>query len=400
MQLRVLQISTSANGGGGIAASRLNTALIGRGIKSSIYVRSDSEISFSRKLLSKLNTFLQKSVSKREFGILTPKSISTINLQKVRAESPDVIHIHNWYNFLSFNDIKELYKIAPLVFTLHDERIYTGGCHNAYGCNQYISGCQKCPGVYGPSFLITKSKQELKNLFKELKEIRLISPSKWLADNLVKSNLVSEENTVYLPNLIPISSPSKGMASNKSVFRILMVAAQLEVTLKGADLLLECIKRIDLKRVPDGKTLEFAFIGSGNLDLAEIPREISVEVMGPQTPLEVSRIMQTCNLLIVPSLMENSPNVIGEAQLVGLPVAASNVGGIPELINDNKSGFIFERKREKILEKLYEIINLPVETMEAISESARTEAVNRYSEEAIVNRIEEVYESLARLRKL
>ena len=98
--------------------------------------------------------------------------------------------------------------------------------------------------------------------------------------------------------------------------------------------------------------------------------------------------------------MENSPNVIGEAQLVGLPVAASNVGGIPELIKDNISGFIFERKREKILEKLYEVINLPVETMEAISDSARTEAVNRYSEEAIVNRIEEVYESLARLRKL
>jgi glycosyltransferase involved in cell wall biosynthesis len=52
-----------------------------------------------------------------------------------------------------------------------------------------------------------------------------------------------------------------------------------------------------------------------------------------------------------------------------------------------------------MLEKLYEIINLPEERMEAISESARREAVNRYNEEAIINRMKEVYETLAKSRK-
>jgi glycosyltransferase involved in cell wall biosynthesis len=399
MQLRVIQISTSAKGGGGIAASRLNTALISRGINSSLYVRSDLEISFNRKLLSKMNTFLQRSVSKGDFGIMTPSSISTVNLHRVQSESPDVIHIHNWYNFLSLNDIAELYKIAPLVFTLHDERIYTGGCHNAYGCDRYISGCTKCPGIYGARFLITKSKREIKNLFEEMKEVRLISPSRWLHGNLVKSNLISDASTIYLPNLISIPSVSEDHVGKESVFRILMVAAQLEAALKGASLLLECIRGIDFNRVPKEKTLEFVFMGSGNLELAEIPRGITVKIIGPQTTPEVLRIMQTCDLLVVPSSMENSPNVIGEAQLIGLPVAASNVGGIPELINDNVSGFLFERKREKMLEKLYEIINLPEERMEAISESARREAVNRYNEEAIINRMKEVYETLAKSRK-
>ena len=98
--------------------------------------------------------------------------------------------------------------------------------------------------------------------------------------------------------------------------------------------------------------------------------------------------------------MEYSPNVIGEAQLAGLPVAASNVGGIPELIINNVSGFLFERKREKLLEKLYEVINLPEEKMEAISAKATLDAKKRYNEEEIIARINNVYENLARLRKI
>ena len=50
--------------------------------------------------------------------------------------------------------------------------------------------------------------------------------------------------------------------------------------------------------------------------------------------------MTKATFLVVPSLSENSPNVIAEAQLLGLPVIASNVAGITELIEDSISGFL------------------------------------------------------------
>lgn len=67
--------------------------------------------------------------------------------------------------------------------------------------------------------------------------------------------------------------------------------------------------------------------------------EDSIELLGyhPQ-PQEM---LEKASVFILPSMSEGSPNVILEAMSVGVPVVASNVGGIPEIINNGKNGYLF-----------------------------------------------------------
>ena len=68
--------------------------------------------------------------------------------------------------------------------------------------------------------------------------------------------------------------------------------------------------------------------------------EDSIELLGyhPQ-PQEM---LEKASVFILPSMSEGSPNVILEAMSVGVPVVASNVGGIPEIINSGKNGYMFD----------------------------------------------------------
>jgi len=97
--------------------------------------------------------------------------------------------------------------------------------------------------------------------------------------------------------------------------------------------------------------------------------EDSIELLGyhPQ-PQE---ILEKASVFILPSMSEGSPNVILEAMSVGVPVVASNVGGIPEIISTGKNGYMFNfddihgfsdavielirnnKKREKIIKNGY-----------------------------------------------
>lgn len=76
-------------------------------------------------------------------------------------------------------------------------------------------------------------------------------------------------------------------------------------------------------------------------------------------PLEETRKkMKDCYCLVVPSITEGLPRVILEAMALGKPVVASNVGGIPDLVKDGQTGFLFEVANSKELaEKLRILLN-------------------------------------------
>ena len=76
---------------------------------------------------------------------------------------------------------------------------------------------------------------------------------------------------------------------------------------------------------------------------------------------DIPQILNNLDLLVVPSsLVEACPMVILEAYACGTPVVGSNLGGIPELIKEEKTGFIFEANNEKeLVEKILLIFNNP-----------------------------------------
>lgn len=63
--------------------------------------------------------------------------------------------------------------------------------------------------------------------------------------------------------------------------------------------------------------------------------------LGFLTGEKIKQRLLKSHIIIMPSLLENSPNSIGEAMLLGVPVVASNVGGIPNILHNNTDGYLY-----------------------------------------------------------
>lgn len=98
-------------------------------------------------------------------------------------------------------------------------------------------------------------------------------------------------------------------------------------------------------------------VGEGDYyDLEALVKELNIEknvvLYGGLSKQEISSIMQECKLLVLSSHMENSPCVIGEAHCCGLPVVATNVGGVTELILEGE--VVDPGKHELLSQKILE----------------------------------------------
>ena len=195
--MKVLHISSALTGGAGVAASNLHEELLQLGVDSTI-LNSKSGSLFS-KFLSKTMTALNMVISKKDFDLLTVFGINALPRRKIKGISPDIIHVHNWFNTLSIRQVEKLSKKYKVVFTLHDERIFTGGCHNSQGCENFHKSCSNCPRL--KLFrTIPKRNYERQRLLgnSKVSGIRFISPSGWLVDKNSKRFFDSENPNIEI----------------------------------------------------------------------------------------------------------------------------------------------------------------------------------------------------------
>lgn len=117
---------------------------------------------------------------------------------------------------------------------------------------------------------------------------------------------------------------------------------------KGLGTLFEAAKL--LKPMLD-KPLEWRLAGiTPDHDLAQIfekhtgirPADYGVHLLGNQTPDQLVEELLDCDVFVHPSHIDNSPNSVCEAMLMGVPVVATNVGGIPSLIENNQDGLMVQ----------------------------------------------------------
>jgi glycosyltransferase involved in cell wall biosynthesis len=67
-----------------------------------------------------------------------------------------------------------------------------------------------------------------------------------------------------------------------------------------------------------------------------------VEFLGQLDAAQIVLELQRARVFVLPSFIENSPNSLAEAQLVGTPVVASFVGGVPDMVEDGQTGLVFQ----------------------------------------------------------
>ncbi len=140
-------------------------------------------------------------------------------------------------------------------------------------------------------------------------------------------------------------------------------------------------------------------IGTGNsdyfkklVDFCEKNKmESNVTFLGYQSPEVISDYHLIAQVFVCPSFIENSPNCIAEAMVTGLPVIATNVGGIPSMITDEETGLLVESNDVIALaDKIYSLLS-NLSAREKISKNSRVIARERHWPKNVADKTIDVY---------
>jgi glycosyltransferase involved in cell wall biosynthesis len=161
----------------------------------------------------------------------------------------------------------------------------------------------------------------------------LVSPSAFLRDRLVDGGLPAGRLHV-LPNPVVAAAAPRPLPPGPP--RVLY-ASRL-VAEKGVGVLLDAAARL-----PAGVRVRIA--GSGRVERAVRDRvaggRLPVDLLGPLPPGEVAAELRAATAAVLPALWwENCPMAVLEAAAQGVPVVASAVGGVPELVDDGGTGLL------------------------------------------------------------
>ena len=356
--MKILHLATSLKGGAGGAAYRTNESLIMNGIDSRIMSLTldnerqrigvvDYKRTPSNRFKSGVITKTQRMFIQKNDNLLTPISISQLDISNPIFEDVDIIHAHASYNFFNFSDLLKLQSNGKKIFvTLHDQRFFTGGCHYSYGCEMYEDSCKSCPQSTVVGKMLIKNHLESNLMMKyEISKFKFICPSNWLKKIAIQSSLLNESNVEVIANPVPrYFLERQNYEENSEYLKIGFCSADLNNPCKGLDLLREAIFLV-LDSKPDIKIILNLF-GSG--EVVSFPQAVEVRVKNLKEDQEVAIELSKLDFLIVPSLADNSPSVISESLMSGTPVLGSSAGGIPEMIQ-NQDGAIFDSGNAKSL---------------------------------------------------
>ena len=253
----------------------------------------------------------------------------------VKEWDPDVIHLHNIHGY--YLNVEVLFDYLrtcgkKIIWTLHDCWTFTGHC--AYfdyaGCGKWKTGCEDCgqKGEYPISFTDGSRRNWLKKreLFTSIPHVRLVTPSKWLAD-LVKASYMGEYPVSVIHNGIDVSvfqpTPSNvkekyGIGDQKV---ILGVAAPWSPR-KGLNDMAELARKVK-------EDYCVVVIGATQKQKADLPDNITVI---PQTnsTAELAEWYTAAEVFVNSTLEDNYPTTNLEAIACGTPVVTYDTGGSPE----------------------------------------------------------------------
>ena len=362
MTIKVAHLSTSNRGGAAVAAQQLSQTLNDQGTSSTLITRDNLGAfqygkfkNLTSTVLGKLVTQAQVLNTRAPFGVATPLSISNLEVHKLLQNNFDILHIHNWYNLVSVKELKKLSHNIPIVFTFHDERLLTGGCHTTLGCQNFKNACSNCPAVKFNKTGIFRAKAELHDFFMSAPNVSAISPSEWIISQIHAAGLDKCFNSIaHIPNLISPDFLATDLVTTRQrrPFKLLFISADLGTHVKGLAILLKALKLVAQDLASDeASDIQLHLVGGGEIPIGD-KHSFQVIRHGFLGRNETRKLISESSFLVVPSLSENSPNVIAEAQLVGLPVIASRIAGIPELIEDTLTGFLGDPNPQGISEAI------------------------------------------------
>lgn len=421
--MRVLIVNTSENtGGAAVAANRLKEALNNNGIKAKMLVRDkesdDITVAQLNKSWHQKWDFLWERFViymrlhfKRDNLFLIDIANAGTDITKTREfKEADVIHL-SWINqgMLSLKGIRKILEShKPVVWTMHDLWPASSICHYARNCRNYEKQCGNCPLLpgNGSSNDLSARIWKKKSKILERNSILFVTCSRWLADKAKKSGLLSGQKVISIPNPIDSRAFTKenreearlyaGLPEGKKL--ILFVSQRVTDKRKGMDYFITAINKM-VEAHPEMKdNCGIAILGGKAEELADKLPLPSYPLGYVSEEKKIASIYNSVDLFVLPSLEDNLPNTIMEAMACGVPCVGFNTGGIPEMIDHLKNGYVAEYKSSDDLARGIHWV-LSEADHQSLSNEAMKKVNQCYSQYAVAMKYIEAYNQAMALKR-
>ena len=185
---------------------------------------------------------------------------------------------------------------------------------------------------------------------------------------------------------------------NNHYSKTVLVSTISSTIYKGIDVVLKTAKLLKTETKLD---FEWIIIGLNSQDkllkyfvssTGILPCEVNVKFLGIKSPEQITSILQESDIFIHPSYIDNSPNSVCEAQIMGLPVIATNVGGVSSIVDHMVTGILIPSNG------IYELTSWIIELLDnddlktSLSNKAKLLAQKRHDKTKIINDLVRVYQ--------
>jgi len=343
-------------GGAAIAASRLAEGISSEGVRVTRLVSCPSgnlpkkwETVPLRPRLDKATGLRRRLLLKQEnrprFPALAARTDIRTAIEWIKNNSPDIISLHNiHYSDWTAVLVEQLAAFSPIVWTLHDMWSFTGRCAQSLNCDKFIRGCDaSCPTPHEYPRLhpakIAAAWEQKRQLLSGDWPLVGVCPSHWLAEQAMLGLWQGRHIEVIQHGIDLNQYPLRdkrdarralGLSADKPI--LAAVLDQSAEGRKGEPILETVLSSLDISCV-------VATFGRGHLDVVNPSVELhNFDFL--QQPEEVSRLLSAADLFVFPSLAESFGQVVIEAMACGTPTLCYSIGGLPELIKPNVTGWL------------------------------------------------------------
>ena len=346
-----------------------------RGHSVETYIRDNDELN----AMSRLDALAENLWSRRTWNDVA---------KLARTFRPDVIHVHNTFAMVSSSVYWAAARaVVPVVQTLHNFRLMCvqamflkdgkvcEDCIDRVPWRGVVHKCYRSSGLYSAAQATVIGMNRAIGTYRD-RVTRYIALTDFCRDKFIQGGLPAERISVK-PNFVDIERvPTNGRRGGLFVGRL---AAE-----KGVDVLLAALKELP--------NVSIDVIGDGpeSARLAEHPQ---VNLLGWLGAAEINERMQRAAYLVMPSIWyENFPRTLVEAYANGLPVIASRLGSLAELVDHGRTGLVFEPRSAHDLARHLAWAEAFPQKMRAMGENARETYEARFTPERNYARLLEIYE--------
>lgn len=340
----------------------------------------------------KINYFVEKVINfltqKKKTKLYWSHSLFNLSIiDKIRKiNKADIIFLY-WINdnFLSLEEIRKILLLnKPVIWRFSDMWPMTGGCHYAYDCKKYESGCKNCPQLEESYFdlanLVFKKKEKW-----NIKNLTIIVPSTFMKKKVKLSKIFSKAKCEKILNSVDTKFFNyKSKEKNKKLKVLVGPFSKSDYERKGLYNLNKVLNKLDILNI---KNIEFNLFGGINSSKLNFKNFKFNNYSFVKNKSILKKIYQECDIYLFLSNQDNSPNTVAESLSCGTPILTFKNNGTEDFCINQINSLVMSRFDENEIVKILKKIINDRNFLNKLSINARNFALENLNQSLINKKI-------------